>query len=163
MNLTVLKETHIAEVKRIGKEREGFKKTILMEFRTMNMKMETLRKKNKLRGTEIYVNEDYTKEVQKQRNDLVKFMKIARQQGHETTLMYNLKINGRMYTLEQLGEEEKTRKEVCEQPNMTSNSKRTASDRSTYEKGKEEKEEKVYKIIRSITNTDRTSYPIFQV
>ena len=97
--------------------------------------MEILRKKNTLRGTEIYVNEDYTKEVQKQRKDLVKFMKIAKEQGHEAghevTLMYNnIKINRRMYTLEQLREEEQARKKVCEQPNMTSNPKRTASNRS---------------------------------
>ena len=43
-------------------------------------------------------------------------MKIAREQGHEATLMYNnLKINGRMYILEQLGEEERARKEASNQ------------------------------------------------
>ena len=85
-------------------------------------------------------------------------MKIAMEQGHEATLMYNnLKINGRVDTLEQWGEEEQARKEVCEQPNMTSNPKRTASDRSPYEKGKEEKEGRAYKIMRNTTNTDRTS------
>ena len=69
-----------------------------MQVRTTNMKMEILRKKNKLRGTEIYVNEDYTNEAQKQRKDLLKFMTIAREQEHEATLMYNnLKINGKMY------------------------------------------------------------------
>ena len=83
-------------------------------------------------------------------------MEIARE--HETTLMYNnLKINGRMYTLVQLGEEEQARKEVCGQHNMTSNSKRTASNRSPYEKAKEEKEGRAYKMMRNITNTDRTS------
>ena len=81
-----------------------------MEVRTTNMKMEIRRKKNKLRETEIYVNEDYTNEVQKQGNDLVKFMEIAREQGHES-----LRVPGRMCTLEQLGEEEQARKEVCEQ------------------------------------------------
>ena len=89
MNLKALKETDITEVRRIGKKREGFKRPILIEVRTTNMKMDILRKKNKLRGTEIYVNEDYIKEVQRQRKDLVKFMKIAREQGHEATLMYN--------------------------------------------------------------------------
>ena len=65
----------------------------------------------------------------------MKFVKIARERGHETTLMYNnLKINARMYTLEQLGEEVQARKEVCEQPNMSSNPKRTA--RSPYGRGK---------------------------
>ena len=133
MHLSVLKETDITEVKRIGKESEGFKGPILMEVRTTNMKMEILRKKNKLRGSEIYVNEDYTKEVQKQGKDLVKLMKIAREQRHEAMLMYNnLKINVRMYTLEQLGAEEQVRKDVCDQPN--SYPKGTASDRSPYEK-----------------------------
>ena len=152
-----MKDTDITEVRRIGKEREGFKRPKLMEVRTMIMKMQILRKKSKLR-TEIFVNEDYTKEVQKQRKDLVKFMKIAKERGHEATLMYNnLKINGRMYTLEQFDEEEQARKEVCEQPNMTSNQKRIASDRSPYEKGKEEKEGMAYEMMRNITNIDRTS------
>ena len=83
MNLMVSKETDMTEMRRIGKEKGGFKRPKLMEVRTTNMKMEILRKKNKLRGTETYVNEDYTKEVQKQRKDLVKFMKIAREKGHE--------------------------------------------------------------------------------
>ena len=42
MNLVVLKETDIMEVRRIGKEIEGFKRSILMEVRTTNMKMEIL-------------------------------------------------------------------------------------------------------------------------
>ena len=46
INLTVLKEADITEVRRIGKEREGFKRPMLMEVRTT--KMEILRKKNKL-------------------------------------------------------------------------------------------------------------------
>ena len=158
MNLAALRETDITELRRIGKEREGFKRPVLMEVRTMNMKMEILRKKNKLRGTEIYINEDYPKEVQKQRRDLVKFMRTAREQGHEATLIYNkLRISGRIYTLEQLGEDEQTRKEVCEQTNMIYNPKRTVSDRSPYEKGKEENGGRAYKMMRNITNTDRTS------
>ena len=147
MNFMVLKETDIIEVRHIGKEREGFKKPILMKVRTTNVKMEILRKKNKLRGTEIYVNEDYTKKMQKQRKDLVKFVKIAREQGHEATLMYNnLKINERMYTLEQLSEEEQSRNKVCEQPNMISNSKRTASDISPYEKEKKKRRKELIRL-----------------
>ena len=42
MNLMVLKETDIMEVRRIEKEREGFKKPILVEVRTTNTKMEIL-------------------------------------------------------------------------------------------------------------------------
>ena len=85
-------------------------------------------------------------------------MKIARERGHEAALMYNnLKINGRIYTLEQLAEDEQARKEVCDQSNMTSNPKRTANDRSPYEKEKEEKEGRACKMMRNIMNTDRTS------
>ena len=40
---------------------------------------------------------------------------------------------------------------------MTSNPKRTASDRSPYEKGKEEKDGRAYKMTRNTTNTDKTS------
>ena len=45
VNLMVLKEIYIMEVVCMGKEKEGFKRPILMEVRTMNMKMEILRKK----------------------------------------------------------------------------------------------------------------------
>ena len=61
-----------------------------------------------------------------------------------------------MYTLEQLGVKNQARKEVCEQPNITSNPKRTASDRSPYEKGKEEKGGIAYMMMRNITKTDTT-------
>ena len=62
-----------------------------------------------------------------------------------------------MYTLVQLGEEEQARKEVCEQPNKTSSPKRTVCDRFPYEKRKEEKEGRAYKMMRNTTNIDRTS------
>ena len=88
----------------------------------------------------------------------MKFMKIAREEEYEATLIYNnLKINGRMYVLKQLGKDEQARKEVCEQPNMTSNPKRTASDKFSYEKVKEEKDRRDYKMMSNVTNTDRTS------
>ena len=84
----------------------------------------------------------------------MKFMKIAREQGHEATLTYiNLKINGRIYTLEQLDKEEQARKEVCEQPNITSNPKRRASDRSPYKKRKDERKERAHKMTRNIMNS----------
>ena len=59
--------------------------------------------------------------------------------------------------MKQLGEEQQARKEVCEKPNMTFNPKRTASDRSPYEKGKEEMNGRAYKMMRNVTNTDKTS------
>ena len=76
-------------------------------------------------------------------------MKIARERGDEATLTYNnLKINKIMYTMEQFGEEGRVRKEVCVQPNMTSNPKKTASDRLPCEKRNEEKEGRDYKMTR---------------
>ena len=58
--------------------------------------------------------------------------------------------------MEQLGEQ--AGKEVCEQPNVTSNPKRTASDKSPYEKGKEEKEGRAYKMMRNVaTVVDKTT------
>ena len=44
----------------------------------------------------------------------------------------------------------------CAQPNMTSNSKRTASDRFLYEEEKKKRRER-FKMMRNATNTDRTS------
>ncbi|GLV46102.1 hypothetical protein CBL_10762 [Carabus blaptoides fortunei] len=85
--------------------------------------------KKKLKGTEIYINEDFPKEIQNQRRELIKYMKTARTQGHEVTLLYNkLKINDKIYTLEQFEEDEEVVGEALtdlENESKTNTSKRT--------------------------------------
>ncbi|GLV41713.1 hypothetical protein CBL_20466 [Carabus blaptoides fortunei] len=83
MQIKIDLKCDITELRRIGRERQ----------------------KNKLKRTEIYINGDFPKEIQNQRRELIKYMKTARAQGHEVTLLYNkLKINDEIYTLEQLEE-----------------------------------------------------------
>ena len=65
----------------IEKEGRNNKRPILLELRIWNQKMEILRRKNKLKGTAIYINEDFPKEVLDQRRELVKHMKAEREQG----------------------------------------------------------------------------------
>ncbi|GLV44750.1 hypothetical protein CBL_05217 [Carabus blaptoides fortunei] len=107
MQIKIDLKCDITELRRIGRERVNNNRPILMEVRTVNQKMEILKAKNKLQGTEIYINEDFPKEIQNQRRELIKYMKTARAQGHEVTLLYKkLKINDKIYTLEQLEEDE---------------------------------------------------------
>jgi len=107
LQIKIEKGKDITEIRRIGKEGRNNKRPILLELRTWNQKMEILRRKNKLKGTEIYINEDFPKEVLDQRRELVKYMKAARERGQNANLAYNkLKVDGSIYTLDQLTEEE---------------------------------------------------------
>ena len=56
--------------------------------------MKILRRKNKLKGTKIYINKDFPKEVLDQRRELVKYMKAAKERGQNANLAYNkLKVD----------------------------------------------------------------------
>ncbi|KAF5296553.1 hypothetical protein FQA39_LY12471 [Lamprigera yunnana] len=57
----------------------------------------------KLKGTNIWISEDYSKQVQKQRKLLLPYMKKARTKGNKANFDQNkLIINGERYTLEQI-------------------------------------------------------------
>ena len=155
LQIKIEKGKDITEMRRMGKEGSNNKRPRLLELRTWNQKMEILRGKNKLKGTEIYISEDFPKEVLDQRRELVKYMKAARERGQNANLAYNkLKVDGSIYTLDQLTEEENIGN-PDERMVKTNVAKRTVYERSP-EDGKGNKEgDRVHKMMRSVTSTGR--------
>ena len=66
-------------------------KPILVTFHLFKDKEDILRKSPLLRGTNIYITEDYSRKVRKHREELLKFAKMvkARQTGVRCLLQYD--------------------------------------------------------------------------
>lgn len=89
---------------------------------------------NKLKGTNIWINNDYSKKVQEERTKLVKHVKEARGKGERAFLKYNkLVINGKEYTLDEFGSKGRGR---------TGTIKRTLADRSPLNEDEKERTKK---------------------
>lgn len=58
-------------------------------IKNVEPKMKVLRGKNKLKVTEIYINQDFPREILNQRRELIKHMRTARQQEYKAILIYN--------------------------------------------------------------------------
>lgn len=78
---------YITEIKRISTKTENKVSPVLIELRSWNLKMQILRKAKKLKGTKIYINEDYPKEILKKQLALMEHLKIARNKGLKARLV----------------------------------------------------------------------------
>lgn len=95
------KERDLEDYTRLGKYREDGTRPILVKLNKYNKKIEILKQAKNLKNTEIWINEDYTKEVQEERRKLVPIMKEARRKGQKATLRYNkLIINNELYEID---------------------------------------------------------------
>lgn len=98
-------ENETREVRRIGKkiQNRDIPRPILIEFASGSKKIEVLKAAKKLKGSDIWISEDYSKQVQEQRKLLVPHMKEARTKGNKAILRHNkLIINDESYTIEQI-------------------------------------------------------------
>lgn len=122
INAEVQVETDIVEIRRLGVFKPNKKRPILAKLRTWNHKMKIFKEAKNLKGSDIWINEEFTKKVLEERKYLVQHLKQARQQGQQATLRYNkLIVDGKGYSAEDFTDFAKERK--CE-------NKRTASERS---------------------------------
>ena len=76
-------------------------KPILVTFHLFKDKEDILRKSPLLRGTNIYITEDYSRKVRKHREELLRFAKLvkARQNGVRCLLQYDRLYVGTVSTL----------------------------------------------------------------
>ena len=87
-----------------------------------NKKLKIVRQAKNLKGTDIWIGDDYPKKVQEERKNLIPYLKRARQEGKNASIRYNkLIINGSEYAIECCEDEESERK---------NENKRTMSERS---------------------------------
>lgn len=88
-NLDVeLKQTEIEFVKRIGHKTQK-SRPILFAVTTLGKKIEILKNKKKLNGTNTYIKEDFPKKIQELRNSLQPLLKQEIEQGNRAILKYD--------------------------------------------------------------------------
>lgn len=136
----------LEQTRRIGKYIKDKKRPILVKVIRGNKKVQILQNARKLKGTDIWIDEDYTKEVVEERKMLIPHMKEARNKGHRAQLKYNkLIINDEIYRANDF-----TNKEELIKEGRTENTsmKRTVTERSPEGTSFEEQ-------LRKITRTGR--------
>lgn len=98
LGVPIKPEFDVDQVRRIGKQIPGKPRPILLQLTTTNKKFEILGKTKGLRGSNIWIDEDYPKEIQEERKILVSEMKEAWKKGEKAQLRYNkLIINDKVY------------------------------------------------------------------
>ena len=94
-------------IRRIGKYKKEGKRPIIVK-QQQKKKTKIMKQASKLKGTNIWIDGDFTRKVQEQRRLLIPHLKEARNKGYKADLKYNyLKINGERYEIGDLEIEEK--------------------------------------------------------
>lgn len=102
MGIEINKE-HIDEVNRIGKYTANRVRPIILKLNTGNKRTEILSKSKVLKGTDIWLDEDYSKEILEERKLLIPHMKEARKKGCRAYLRYNkLIVNNEVFQCKDL-------------------------------------------------------------
>lgn len=96
LGVVINPETNIDEIKRLGSPRPGASRPVLIKLTTNDKKWEILKKAKGLKGTNIWIDEDYPKRIQEERKLLIPELKKARVRGQHAKLRYNkLIIDGK--------------------------------------------------------------------
>lgn len=110
IGITINPKEDIDVVKRIGKYKNERKRPILIKLTKESTKFMILKNAKNLKGTDIWIDEDYPKEVQEERRRLIPEMKEARNKGYSAQMKYNkLIINNEVYQAENLTEMEENK------------------------------------------------------
>lgn len=97
-------ESEFRDVYRLGKKAINAKsRPVLVEFISYSKKLEILRNGMKLKGTGVYISNDYIQEENEERKILVTHLKQAREKNYNAKIYKNkLVINGEFYAIEDL-------------------------------------------------------------
>lgn len=137
-------ETDIDEIMRMGRIQTGRTRPIIMKMTTREKKFEILKHAKELQGTKIWIDEDYPREIQEERRQLIAKLRELKDQGHRAKIRYNkLIVNGEIYEVKNA---EVTK--MAHDPNQREN-KRTVSERSPQGSGLEEQLRKVSRITKN--------------
>lgn len=118
----------IEKIHRIGKIQfsNSSRRPILVKLSSGMKKTEIMENTKKLKGRDIWIEEDYTKQIVDERKELVPLVKQARQMGVSAYIRYNkIIINGRAY-----GANDVDLDSLVNQQGEVGTNKRTVDDRS---------------------------------
>lgn len=139
MEVNINTNMDIDEIRRIGRYKTGATRPILVKFISGKKKTEILKGAKMLKGTNIWIDEDYARDIQAERRQLLPQLKEARQKGYNAKLRYNkLIVNNEIFTVEDLVQVESPAE-------ANSDKKRTFSERSPESTNPVEREKKITK------------------
>lgn len=108
LGVSVEIEKNIDEMGRIGKYVTGRKRPILVKLLKESTKSEILKNAKQLKGSDIWIEEDFPKNIQEERRGLIPRLKEARNKGYRAVLRYNkLIVDGEIYGGREEGQYEK--------------------------------------------------------
>lgn len=91
-------DTAASEIKKIGTYQINKKRPILIKLIQREKKMDIIREAKKLKGTNVWISDDFTKQAQQDRKALIPHLKMAREDGRKAVLKYDkLIIDGEIY------------------------------------------------------------------
>ncbi|KAF2886635.1 hypothetical protein ILUMI_19538 [Ignelater luminosus] len=103
MGIKMNSEQVIDEIRRMEKPKPGTTRPILLELTIGSKKFEILKQSNKLKRTNIWIDEDCPKDVIEERKALIPQLKKARQRECKASIKYNkLIINNEVYQEEDI-------------------------------------------------------------
>ena len=81
-------DIQIDEVTRIGRKVDGKNRLLLIRLNSLYDKLQILKKGKTLKGTNIFVSEDLTREERAVRSSLLKEVKLKREKGHFARIVW---------------------------------------------------------------------------
>ena len=98
MGVKVDVEMDASEIRRIGTYKPNRNRPILVKLQKWKTKMEIYKLTKNLKGSDIWINDDFSKKVQAERKCLTPYLQQVRQQGSTAYLRYNkMIIDGKVY------------------------------------------------------------------
>ena len=93
------KNIRIEITKRIGAEKNNKPKNVLLTFQSLNDKEKVISCRDRLKGRDEYMHDQFPKDVVERRRNLIPVMLAARKDGQNAYLRYDkLIVNGSHYT-----------------------------------------------------------------
>lgn len=89
IGINVETERDIDEIRRIGRKETGKKRPVLVKLVRESTRSEILRNARHLKGTTMWIDEDFPKNVQEKRMTLIPRLREARDRGHRAVLKYD--------------------------------------------------------------------------
>lgn len=143
-------DTDVDEIRRIGIHKAGKSRPIIMKLTKEKQKTDIQKKARNLKGTEIWIDEDYTKEIQEERKQLIPYLKEARQKGFKAQLRYNkLIINNEVFDARNILHKQDQEQRKNKEEGASSSHKRLVSERSPEGNSFTEQLKKITKTART--------------
>lgn len=150
MGVNVEMEKDIDEIARIGKYTPGRKRPIMVKLLRESTKSEIFRNAKQLKGTDIWIEEDFPKNIQEERRALIPKLKDARNRGYRAVLRYNkLIVDGEIYSEREGGQYWEVKQRMEGEETKGAGQKRTVEIRSP-------EGDSIDDQIRKITKTRQT-------